>query len=67
MTSETNCFNLSSTYAVLESNGGVIPVSVSDRVFQDLKDQFGDFKERRLVSSSRLFITPGEGTQNRPL
>lgn len=132
MTGETDCFNLSSTYVVLEDDGNVIPVAVSDRFFEDLEDKFGDFKGKRLVShfsfekdwntwemhpageelvcllsgevdlvleqdnmektlflrtpgsyvlvprgvwhtakvhspSSMLFITPGEGTQNRPL
>lgn len=132
MIGEINCFNLSSTYAVLENDGGVLPIAVSDRFFEDLKDQFGDFKQKRLVShfsfdqdwntwemhpageeliyllsgqvdlilkqnnlkktlslsapgayllvprgvwhtakvympSSMLFITPGEGTQHRPL
>lgn len=132
MTSETDCFNLSSTYAVLSNDGSVIPVAVSDRFFEDLEARFGDFQGKRLVShfsfeqdwntwemhpageelvcllsgevdlileqnslertlslrtpgsyvlvprgvwhtskvhmpSSMLFITPGEGTQNRPL
>ena len=50
MTNETDCFNLSSTYAVLSDDGGVIPIAVSDRFFEDLEDRFGDFKEKRLVS-----------------
>ena len=39
MTDETDCFNISSTYAVLGDDGGVIPVAVSDSFFEDLEDQ----------------------------
>ncbi|MGB3790348.1 MAG: hypothetical protein WA949_20235 [Phormidesmis sp.] len=132
MADKTDCFDLKSTYAVLEENGNVVPVAVGDRFYDRLKDRFGDFKGKRLVShytfeedwncwemhpageelvcllsgqvdlileqdslektvsltapgayvlvprgtwhttrvykpSSMLFITPGEGTQNRPL
>ena len=132
MTPNSNLFNISSTYVVLENGGDAIPVPVSDRFFEDLKRKFGDFKGKRLIShfsfdqnwdtweihpageefvcllsgrvdlvleqaegektiqlsksgsyvlvprntwhtakvhapSSMLFITPGEGTQNRPL
>lgn len=50
MTPETDCFHLSSTYAVLEENGGIIPVALSDHFYEKLEDQFGDFKGKRLVS-----------------
>ncbi|NJP09082.1 MAG: cupin domain-containing protein [Leptolyngbyaceae cyanobacterium RU_5_1] len=50
MTREINLFNLSSTYVVLEDNGNAIPVPVSDRFYENLERQFGDFKGKRLVS-----------------
>jgi hypothetical protein len=50
MTSRIDCFNLSSTYLVLEDDGKSIPVAVNDRFFADLERDFGDFKSRRLVS-----------------
>jgi mannose-6-phosphate isomerase-like protein (cupin superfamily) len=50
MTDRIDCFNLSSTYLVLEDGGRSIPVAVSDRFFADLERDFGDFKGRRLVS-----------------
>ncbi len=127
-----NLFNLSSTFVVLEENGKATTLKVGDRFFEALEHQFGDFKDKRLIShftfeqdwdtweihpageelvyllsgqvdlileqagmenrvnlsapgsfvlvprgtwhtvkvhapSSLLFITPGEGTQNRPL
>jgi mannose-6-phosphate isomerase-like protein (cupin superfamily) len=42
--------NVSSTFVVLEENGNAIPIAVSDRFYQDLEQQFGDFKGKRLVS-----------------
>ena len=50
MISKTDSFCLDSTYVVLGDNGDAIPVRVSDRFFEDLEHQFGDFKDRRLVS-----------------
>ena len=41
--------NINSTYVVLDG-GNAIPVAVSDRFYQDLEQQFGDFKGKRLVS-----------------
>ncbi|MBE9182103.1 cupin domain-containing protein [Oculatella sp. LEGE 06141] len=132
MTRNVTPLNINSTYVVLENDGDATPIPVSDRFFEDLEHQFGDFKGKRLVSyftfeqdwdtwemhptgeefvcllsgqvelileqggvehtvqlstpgcyvlvprgtwhtarvqipSSMLFITPGEGTQNRPL
>jgi uncharacterized cupin superfamily protein len=125
-------FSISSTYVVMNENGSAIPVPVSATFFEDLEQQFGDFKGKLLIShytfnqdwntwemhpsgdefvcllsgqvefildqdsgetkvqmskpgeftivpqgvwhtakvhapSSMLFVTPGEGTQNRPL
>lgn len=48
--SELSVFNVSSTFVVLEENSNAIPVAVSDRFYQDLEQQFGDFKGKRLVS-----------------
>ena len=132
MPPENDLLNINSTYVVLGNDGGAIPVPVSDHFFEDLESEFGDFKDKRLVSlfsfdqdwdtwemhpagdefvcllsgqvdlvleqdgtertihlskpgsyvlvprgawhtakvsepSSVLFITPGEGTQNRPI
>lgn len=50
MTNEIDSFNLSSTYVVLGEEGDAIPIAVSDRFYEDLKHQFGDFKGKRLVS-----------------
>lgn len=50
MTSKPDSFHFSSTYVVLEDNGDTIPVTVSDRFYQDLEHQFGDFKGKRLIS-----------------
>ncbi|MBW4470506.1 MAG: WxcM-like domain-containing protein [Stenomitos rutilans HA7619-LM2] len=50
MTRESDRFNLSSTYVVLEENGDAIPIAVSDRFYQDLEQKFGDFKGKHLVS-----------------
>ncbi|MEO1401625.1 MAG: WxcM-like domain-containing protein [Cyanobacteria bacterium J06635_1] len=50
MTSEPDPFSLRSTYVVLGDNGDAIPLTVSDRFFEDLKHKFGDFKGKRLVS-----------------
>lgn len=45
-----NVLNLNSTYVVLGSNGDAVPITVSDRFFADLEQQFGDFKGRWLIS-----------------
>lgn len=50
MTHEIDLFNLSSTYVVLEDNGDAMPIAVSDRFYEDLEHQFGDFKGKRLIS-----------------
>jgi uncharacterized cupin superfamily protein len=128
----SNLFSINSTYVVIDEKGSAIPVSVSAAFFEDLEQQFGDFKGKQLIShytfnqdwdtwemhpagdefvcllsgqvefileqdsgktkvqmrtpgefvivpqgvwhtakvnapSSMLFVTPGEGTQNRPL
>jgi uncharacterized cupin superfamily protein len=132
MPSEIKPLNINSTYVVMDSGGNAIPVSVTDTFYEELNHNFGDFKDKRLVSqynfdrdwgtwemhpageefvclisghldlvleqggvenrlslqvpgsyvivpkgiwhtakihqpSSVLFITPGEGTQNRPV
>lgn len=48
--SEETPKNINSTYVVLDSTGNAIPIAVSDRFYQDLEQQFQDFKEKRLVS-----------------
>lgn len=48
MTNEIDPFNITSTHVVLEDNGDVAPISVSDRFFEDLENKFGDFKGKRL-------------------
>ncbi|NJR51074.1 MAG: cupin [Leptolyngbyaceae cyanobacterium CSU_1_3] len=50
MTSKPDSFHFSSTYVVLEDNGDAVPIAVSDRFYQDLEHQFGDFKGKRLIS-----------------
>jgi uncharacterized cupin superfamily protein len=50
MIGEIDLFSLSSTYVVLGDNGDAIPVTVSDRFFEDLESKFGDFKGKRLIS-----------------
>ncbi len=45
-----NLFNLSSNFVVLEENGKATRVTVGDRFFEALEQQFGDFKDKRLVS-----------------
>lgn len=132
MPSEIKPLNINSTYVVMDSGGNATPVSVTDTFYEELNRNFGDFKDKRLVSqynfdhdwgtwemhpageefvclisgqldlileqngvenrislqapgsyvivpkgiwhtakvhqpSSVLFITPGEGTQNRPV
>jgi uncharacterized cupin superfamily protein len=49
MTSKAD-FNLRSTYLVLGEDGNATPIAVSDRFYQDLAHQFGDFQGHRLVS-----------------
>jgi uncharacterized cupin superfamily protein len=49
MTSKA-AFNLKSTYLVLREDGDATPIAVSDRFYQDLAHQFGDFRGHRLVS-----------------
>lgn len=51
---DANRFNISSAYVVLEENGDAIPIAVSDRFFEDLKHQFGNFAGKRLVSQFRF-------------
>jgi uncharacterized cupin superfamily protein len=128
----SNPFSINSTHVVMDENGNAVPVAVSTTFFEDLEQQFGDFKGKRLIShftfdkdwdtwemhpagdefvyllsgqvefvleqdagetkvpmstpgefaivprgvwhtarvyapSAMLFVTPGEGTQNRPL
>ncbi|MBD2077140.1 WxcM-like domain-containing protein [Phormidium sp. FACHB-592] len=41
--------NINSTYVVLDADNA-IPVAVSDHFYQDLEQQFRDFKGKRLVS-----------------
>lgn len=132
MPSEIRPLNINSTYVVMDGGGNAIPVSITDTFYEELHRNFGDFKDKRLVSqynfdrdwgtwemhpageefvcllsgqldlileqngvenklslktsgsyvivpkgiwhtakvhqpSSVLFITPGEGTQNRPV
>jgi len=50
MSDEIKSFSLKSTYVVLEENGNVVPIAVSDRFYEDLAQQFGDFKGNRLIS-----------------
>ncbi len=50
MISENPAFNIHSTYVVLEENGNAIPIAVSDRFYEKLEQQFGDFKGKRLIS-----------------
>jgi mannose-6-phosphate isomerase-like protein (cupin superfamily) len=48
--SEETPKNINSTYVVLDEDDNAIPIKVSDRFYQDLEQQFGDFKGKRLVS-----------------
>ncbi|WNZ25822.1 hypothetical protein HJG54_25280 [Leptolyngbya sp. NK1-12] len=50
MSSNVNTSTISSTFVVLEENGDPIPITVSDRFYQDLEHKFGDFKGKRLIS-----------------
>ncbi|MDX2215013.1 MAG: hypothetical protein SFY66_17120 [Oculatellaceae cyanobacterium bins.114] len=50
MVSNISLFNINSTYTVVDENGDATPVAVSDRFYQDLERQFGDFKGKRLIS-----------------
>jgi mannose-6-phosphate isomerase-like protein (cupin superfamily) len=50
MTPENSDFDIRSTYVVLEENGNAIPVTVCDRFYEKLGQQFGDFKGKRLIS-----------------
>lgn len=50
MTSQSDFFNISSTYVVLGEDGDAIPIAVGDRFFEDLERKFGDFKGKRLIS-----------------
>lgn len=42
--------NISSTFVVLDDADKAIPIAVSDRFYEKLEQQFGDFKGKRLVS-----------------
>lgn len=42
--------NISSTFVVLDDTGNAIPIAVSDRFYQDLEQQFENFKGKRLIS-----------------
>ncbi|BAY66617.1 hypothetical protein NIES22_67610 (plasmid) [Calothrix brevissima NIES-22] len=78
--SEVTSQNINSTFVVLDDANNAIPIANSDRFYEKLEQQFGDFQGKRLIShytfwhtakvctsSSVLFITPGEGTQSRSL
>lgn len=42
--------NINSTFVVLDDTGNAIPIAVSDRFYEKLEQQFGDFKGKRLIS-----------------
>lgn len=42
--------NINSTFVVLEDTGNATPIAVSDRFYEKLEQQFGDFKGKRLIS-----------------
>ena len=42
--------SINSAYVVLEDNGSATPIAVSDRFYENLQHQFGDFKGKRLIS-----------------
>ncbi|KAM3095868.1 cupin domain-containing protein [Phormidesmis sp. 146-12] len=50
MTHKISPSNITSTFVVLEDSGEATPIDVSDRFYQDLEHQFGDFKGKRLIS-----------------
>ncbi|HEY9643437.1 MAG TPA: WxcM-like domain-containing protein [Coleofasciculaceae cyanobacterium] len=47
---DENSQNINSTFVVLDDTGNAIPVEVSDRFYEKLEQQFGDFKGKRLIS-----------------
>jgi uncharacterized cupin superfamily protein len=50
MISKMTPLSVKSSYVVLEDNGDATPIAVSDRFYEDLEHQFGDFKGKRLIS-----------------
>lgn len=51
---DENSQNINSTFVVLDDTGNAIPVEVSDRFYEKLEQQFGDFKGKRLISHYRF-------------
>jgi mannose-6-phosphate isomerase-like protein (cupin superfamily) len=43
--------NIKSTFVVLDDTGDAIPIAVSDRFYEKLANQFGNFKGKRLISN----------------
>jgi len=46
----SNPLSITSTYVVMDESGNAVPVPKSVTFFEDLKQQFGDFKGKRLIS-----------------
>jgi hypothetical protein len=70
--------DLTSTFVVVEPNHSAIPVAATPTVFEELIHlrESGSFAivpretwhtARTSVPTRMLFVTPGEGTENKPL
>ena len=63
MTDKIYPFNITAMFVVLDDSGEATPITYSDRFYEDLHRQFGDFKGKRLIShytfdqDERSFVT----------
>jgi uncharacterized cupin superfamily protein len=63
--SDATPLNINSTFVVFEANGDATPLAVSDRFYEDLAHQFGDFKGKQLLSH-HIFETDWDSWERHP-
>ncbi|MEA5448757.1 hypothetical protein VB780_09280 [Leptolyngbya sp. CCNP1308] len=54
MANEIEPLDISSTFVVMNAEGSAVPVPVGDNFYEELDRNFGDFKDKRLVSHHRF-------------
>jgi len=59
-------YEIAKTFAVLRPGLTVAPVDVTPGIYEQL-DRGTWHTARTSVSTTMLFVTPGEGTENRPV
>lgn len=71
----TDVLRIASNFVVMSNDFDAEIVAVTDRLYAELNERYGDFKGRTLICchhtakvrepAEMLFPTPGEGTENR--